>query len=63
VDHCDGHVHRLFPTDKEDVHKKPPLVFWAFDNKSVKFISHTKPVAEQFDSSQAAATPVTSDSL
>ncbi len=31
------------------------FAFWAFDKKPPKFISHAKPVLEQFDSSAVAS--------
>ena len=39
------------------------FAFWAFDKKPPKLISRAKPVAEQFDSSQAAPPPATIDSV
>ncbi len=63
ADHFDDHVCRLLPYDREEVHKILLFAFWAFDKKPPKFFSCAKPVAEQFDSSQAAATPATIDNV
>jgi hypothetical protein len=53
ADHFDGHIRRLLPNESSNLHKLLLFTFWAFDKKPPKFISRAKPVAEQFDTSQA----------
>ena len=38
ADHFDGHVHRLLPSEKPELHKLLQFAFWAFENKPHKFI-------------------------
>jgi len=55
ADCFDGHIRRLLPDETAELQKLLLFAFWVFDKKPPKFVSHSKPEEQPFDTSTATS--------